>query len=111
MNKTNKLMASLAISVLAQLANPVQAMIGDSERIEVQDALSHCHSALRARYDNPGQHRIYQRPATSIKSQQVIFWMNSVTRQNGERVELKSRCVSGYRGDVVSLTVASGRWN
>lgn len=111
MNNTNKLMGSLAISVLAQLATPVQAMMGDSERIEVQDALSRCHSALRARYENPGDHRIYQRPATSIKTRQVTFWINSLTRQNGEQVELKSRCVSGYQGDLMSLTVASGQWH
>lgn len=111
MNTKNKLIGALAISLLAQLASPVQAMIGDSERVEVQHALSQCHSALRARYENPQQHRIYQRPATSIKAQQVTFWINSSTQENREPVELKSRCVSNYQGSEISLTVAAGRWN
>lgn len=111
MKTKNKLIGSLAISLLAQLASPAQAMIGDSERAEVQDALAQCHSALRARYDNPQQHRIYQRPATSIKSQQVTFWINSATQENGKPVQLKSRCVSSYQGEAVSLTSASGHWN
>ena len=40
MNTTNKLIATLVVSVLVQLAGPVQAMIADSQSIEVQDALS-----------------------------------------------------------------------
>ena len=110
MKTYNKLIGSLAISVLAQLASPVQAMIGDSERAEVQRALSQCHSALRAQYDNPQQHRIYQRPGTSLNSEQVTFWINSAARHDGKQVQLKSRCVSDYEAETVSLTVASGHW-
>ena len=110
MNNSNKLIATVLISVLAQLAAPVQAMIADSESIEVQDALSQCHNALRARYQNPGDHRIYQRPGTSIKTGQVTFWINSMTQQNGVKVALKSRCVSDYQGSEVTLKVASGQW-
>ena len=110
MNTTNKLIATLVVSVLVQLAGPVQAMIADSQSIEVQDALSQCHSALRARYQNPDDHRISQRPGTAIKAGQVTFWINSMTQQNGAQVALKSRCVSDYQGSEVSLKVASGQW-
>ena len=102
---------TIAAAILLQAATPAQAMIRALEQTSMEPALEQCRAALRSRYANPEQHRIYRRPAASVRSDSITFWINSSASLEGQQVALKSRCVTDSSGQMVSLKVASGQWN
>lgn len=108
MNTAKTIKIALGLATILPIS--AQAMLHTNTRAMAPAALERCEQTLRERYQNPEQHRIYRRPATSIKTETVTFWMNSVAQQDGKAVPLKTRCVADKSGKVLSLKVARGRW-